>query len=145
MPHESTPSPATRHRWRAKPRPPGRRECELCRASSQPFPTRLLVPEHRSTERGTTLFRAPDKAPDGWRVRAGECIPEELAGLPLLEAPALEAVRRSWEALELARWGRDGDLEELEDGDPLDPPCRHRNDPTRCPWCASGEEPEHYP
>ncbi len=27
---------------------------------------------------------------------------------------------------------------------PMDPPCEHGNDPTRCSWCAAGESPEDY-
>lgn len=31
-----------------------------------------------------------------------------------------------------------------EDDGPLDPPCKHSNDPVTCTWCAVGEDPEDY-
>ena len=31
------------------------------------------------------------------------------------------------------------------DVEPMDPPCKHGNDPTTCSWCRVGEDPEDYP
>lgn len=84
----------------------GRRRCIRCGAAEQRFRTEQLHPEDQSDEAGTTLWRAPDKSPDGWRTRAGGCYAPPAEGLTPIEAAIASGDRRrDWEEKPLARFG----------------------------------------
>jgi len=93
------------HTWQAQPRPPGRARCTRCGACRQGFRSDQLAEAHRSDEAGTTLFRAPEGLPAGWRIRSGPCVPREGSLPPLLAEIAQFPARAAWTEVPLARWG----------------------------------------